>query len=242
MDRVCGVYSITNLINNKKYIGQSVDIYTRWCNHKSALKHNRHDNEHLQNAWNTYGAQNFIFEVLEICSVDEIDDAESRYIELFDTMNAERGYNHETGGHTNKVLSEQSRKKIADKHKGKALTDEHRKKIGLASKGHTLSEDARNKIRDAITGIKRSEQTRELISSGRKGENSWRCRSIYCIELDESFWGIEEAHQKYGFNSASLCSHLRGRYQSAGKHPETGKPLHWIYTDNLSINETIQND
>lgn len=242
MERICGIYSITNLINNKKYIGQSVDVYTRWRNHKSALKHNRHNNEHLQNAWNTYGSQNFIFEILEICNIDEIDDIEQRYIELFDTVNSEYGYNNESGGHENKSLSEQSRKKIADKHKGRKLTDEHKQKIGLASKGHTLSDDARNKIRDAITGIKRSDQTRERISNGRMGENSWRRRSIYCIELNETFWGIEEAHQKYGFNSASLCSHLRGRYKSSGRHPETGEPLHWIYTDNLSAELTQQND
>lgn len=242
MERICGIYSIANIVNNKKYIGQSVDIYTRWCNHKSALKHDRHNNEHLQNAWNTYGSQNFIFEILEICDADELDSAEQRYVDMFNTMDNKYGYNNESGGHVNKSLSEEARKKISDKHKGKRLTDEHKQKIGLASKGHTLSEDARNKIRDAITGIKRSDETCERISNGRKGEKSWRRRSIYCIELNETFWGIEDAHQKYGFNSASLCSHLQGRYNSSGKHPETGQPLHWIYTDNLSTDVTIQND
>lgn len=234
MEKVCGIYCITNMVNSKKYIGQSVDIYTRWANHKSALKHNRHDNEHLQNAWNTYGEQNFIFEILEICDIDKIDNIEKKYIELFNTMNRAFGYNNESGGHKNKSLSEQSRQKISEKHKGKKLSDETKKKIGAASKGRVLSDEARNKIRTAITGIERSEETRKRISDGRSGENSWRRRAIYCMELDETFLSIQDAQQKYGFNGASLCSHLKGRYKWSGKHPVTGQPLHWIYTDDLS--------
>lgn len=60
-----GIYMITNLANNKKYIGQSVDVENRIRHHKSSLKHGRHENSHLQNAWNSYGADNFAFECLE---------------------------------------------------------------------------------------------------------------------------------------------------------------------------------
>lgn len=234
MEKICGIYSITNIVNNKKYIGQSVDIYTRWRNHKSALKHNRHNNEHLQSAWNIYGAENFIFEILEICDFDMLDDAEQRYITLFDCMNNTYGYNRESGGHNNRSLSEKSKKKISDKHKGIKLTEEHKKKIGLAGKGRVLSESSRNKIREAITGIKRSDETRKKISDSRSGENSWCRKSIYCIELDKSFSSIEDACNEYGLNSSSLCSHLKGRYQWSGKHPETNEKLHWVYIDTLS--------
>ena len=242
MEKICGVYAITNIVNNKKYIGQSVDVYLRWCNHKSALKNNRHNNEHLQNAWNTYGAENFTFEVLEICDIDNIDNVEQYYIALFDCMNNKYGYNRESGGHNNRSVSEESRKKMSDKRRGIRLTDEHKRKIGLASKGHTLSEDSRDKIREALVGIKRSDETRQKVSDSRKGENSWCRRQIHCIELNETFSSIEDACQKYGFNSSSLCSHLKGRYKWSGRHPETNEKLHWIYTDNLSEKLTIQND
>ena len=236
MEKICGVYSITNMISNKRYIGQSVDIYTRWHNHKSALRNNRHYNEHLQSAWNTYGEENFIFEVLEICDVDKIDDMEQYYITLFDCMNNTFGYNCESGGHSNRVFSEESRKKMSDKRKGVKLTDEHKYKIGLAGRGRTLSDVSRAKIRDAITGITRSDETRKRVSDSRKGENSWCRRSVYCVELNETFASIEDACQKYGFNSSSLCSHLKGRYQWSGRHPATNEKLHWLYTDSLSEN------
>jgi len=58
-----GIYMIENLINHKVYIGQSQDIERRQKDHMRHLKHGNHDNPHLQNAWNKYGADNFRFVV-----------------------------------------------------------------------------------------------------------------------------------------------------------------------------------
>lgn len=79
-----GIYRITNIINNKVYIGQSINIEDRFAHHRSSLSHNRHENEHLQRSWNKYGAQHFMFEVLEECSEEELDSKERYYINLFD--------------------------------------------------------------------------------------------------------------------------------------------------------------
>ena len=62
-----GIYSITNIINNKKYIGQSVDIKSRLRNHKWELRHNRHFNDHLQKSFNKYGEICFIFDIVCEC-------------------------------------------------------------------------------------------------------------------------------------------------------------------------------
>ena len=51
---ICGIYSIRNKINGKKYIGSSVDIYRRWGVHLRNLVRHRHPNEHLQRAWDQY--------------------------------------------------------------------------------------------------------------------------------------------------------------------------------------------
>ena len=237
MEKICGVYSIMNLVNNKRYIGQSVDVYIRWGNHKSALRNNRHDNKHLQNAWNIDGEDNFKFEVLSICDIDTIDTTEQYYIKLFDTMNPECGYNKESGGHESKCLSIESRNMIAEKHKGKKLTDEHKLKISRSGQGREFSEETKNKISNALTGIKRSDETRNKISDSRTGKKSWCNKSIYCIELDEVFYSIKEAELKYGFNSASIISHLKGRYSYSGKHPVTGDKLHWVYCEDIKITE-----
>ena len=235
MEKICGIYSITNLTNNKRYIGQSVDIYARFGNHKSALRNNRHGNKHLQNAWNTYGEDNFAFEILYICDTNVIDKAEQDYIKLFDTMNPECGYNKESGGHENKCLSQESKNLISEKHKGKRLTDEHKSKIGKSGQGREFSDETRSKISQALTGIKRSSETKKKVSDSRIGEKSWCNKQIYCIELDEFFYNIKAAEIKYGFNASSIISHLKGRYSYSGRHPVTGVKLHWVYIDEIKI-------
>ena len=61
-----GIYKITNKINHKFYIGSAINIKNRWNLHISALRGNRHCNTHLQRAWNEYGEDNFLFEIIEI--------------------------------------------------------------------------------------------------------------------------------------------------------------------------------
>lgn len=61
-----GVYSITNKQNNKKYIGESLDIEKRWKEHISDLNSNKHHSYKLQKDWNKYGVDEFTFGVEKI--------------------------------------------------------------------------------------------------------------------------------------------------------------------------------
>lgn len=60
-----GTYRIINTENGRPYIGQSSGYSRRWSTHKSALRRNKHDNKQLQEDYNTYGEEAFIFEVIE---------------------------------------------------------------------------------------------------------------------------------------------------------------------------------
>ena len=51
-NNICGIYYIKNIVNNNMYIGQSINIKTRFSCHKSALNKNRHYNEKLQKDFN----------------------------------------------------------------------------------------------------------------------------------------------------------------------------------------------
>lgn len=110
---VCGIYSITNKIDGKKYIGQSVDIESRFFQHKSELRSDIHSNSHLQHSWNKYGEENFLFEIITECTIVELDDLEKYYIDVNNCMDPEFGYNFESGGNKNKIVSEKTRKKIS---------------------------------------------------------------------------------------------------------------------------------
>ena len=62
-----GIYMIRNRINNKVYIGQSIDLVRREGDHFSDLRRGIHTNTHLQSSFNKYGEVNFEFIVLEYC-------------------------------------------------------------------------------------------------------------------------------------------------------------------------------
>ena len=93
-----GVYKIENKINKKVYIGQSIDINTRWYDHKRELNRNRHCNKHLQNSWNKYGENNFDFIIIEECTIEKIDEREIYWISHYNATNDIYGYNITAGG------------------------------------------------------------------------------------------------------------------------------------------------
>lgn len=101
----CGVYKITCLCNDKFYIGSSSDIVKRWGNHRWSLRHNKHNNQYLQNAWNQYGESNFAFEILELCSKNKQFELEQEYLDkLKPFAKFNNGYNllEDAGNQINK--------------------------------------------------------------------------------------------------------------------------------------------
>ena len=63
-----GIYQIRNVLTNEKYIGSAKDFRIRENAHYSLLERNKHHSVHLQNAYNKYGKENFVFEILEFIS------------------------------------------------------------------------------------------------------------------------------------------------------------------------------
>ena len=78
----CGIYSITNNINGKQYIGQSNRLPERWLEHKRDLNKNKHFNPHLQHAWNKYGGDAFEFKMIKYCKERYLNRLEKLYIKF----------------------------------------------------------------------------------------------------------------------------------------------------------------
>lgn len=97
---MCGVYKITNLVNDKCYIGQSVNIEERWARHKNcAFNSNRKEYEYpLYRAIRKYGIENFSFDVIKECDKEKLDGFEKYYIKYFKSHLYEKGYNLTSGG------------------------------------------------------------------------------------------------------------------------------------------------
>lgn len=83
--KVSGIYCIENKINHKTYIGSSKNLYQRLLKHFALLRHNKHENAYLQNAWNKYGEESFEWTILEFCDVDVLTEREQYCIDLFES-------------------------------------------------------------------------------------------------------------------------------------------------------------
>ena len=91
-----GIYRIYNKINNKNYIGQSINIEKRWEEHKRAMNY---ENEHTYNyplykAFRKYGLDSFEFSILEQCDSPQLTQKEQYWIDYYNSL-VPNGYNQE---------------------------------------------------------------------------------------------------------------------------------------------------
>lgn len=107
-----GIYKITNKVNGKSYIGQSVDIMDRWKSHRNKpFNQNSKDYDSLfYRAIRKYGLENFNFEIIEECKKEELNEKERYWIKFYHTYAGDidnNGYNLTLGGETNAVTQQQ---------------------------------------------------------------------------------------------------------------------------------------
>ena len=187
-----GIYLITNNINGKQYIGQSIDIDTRWRQHCNAK-----DNFAIHNAIKKYGKENFSFEVLLECPVDMLNVWERDMIALYDCISP-NGYNLTEGGEGYKC-SEETKIKISAAMKGRIPWN---KGVHLESpmKGKHHSEEAKKKMSEAKKGrisnrkgVPCSEEHKRKISEANKGRISNRKGKHHS---EESKRKMSESHKR----------------------------------------------
>ena len=68
----CGIYKIENIVTGDFYIGQTINFKKREYEHFYKLKKNKHQNKYLQNSFNKYEKENFIFKVILYCNKNNL--------------------------------------------------------------------------------------------------------------------------------------------------------------------------
>lgn len=169
--KIAGIYTITNVINSKMYVGYTDDFNTRKYNHFRELKTNRHSNTHLQGGFNKYGEENFIMELIEEYSIELLIAMEHYWATILNVHNRKFGYNlgatnpltRGTRPMAGKKHTLKSREKISNNRKGKAKGENNH----FYGKKH--SEESKLKMSTAKKGIKFSKEVRLNMSKAKKG-------------------------------------------------------------------------
>lgn len=93
MKKISGIYKITNQVNGKVYVGQSIDIRRRWSEERSRARNSEtKEISAIYAAMNKYGVENFTFEVIEECMPEMLSVREQYWIDTLQTFSPQ-GYN-----------------------------------------------------------------------------------------------------------------------------------------------------
>ncbi|MEK5414402.1 NUMOD3 domain-containing DNA-binding protein [Paenibacillus sp. FSL L8-0708] len=173
-----GIYTITNTVSGKTYVGQSSRVGTRWKVHVRLLNAGKHENPALQRAWTKYGSAAFDFALIEECSVESLDEREIYYVKKFDSYT--KGYNCDLGGSQGRgyVVSLESRQKMSAAKKGRPSTMKGKKHSEEAKanmrEGHKnrppVSDETRMKLSEAAKGKVPTEEARRKSGDARRGK------------------------------------------------------------------------
>jgi group I intron endonuclease len=168
-----GIYKISNTISGKFYIGSSFKMAKRKCNHFSSLRNNRHGNRHLQNAWNKYGEDTFIWEVLEETTKEVLIQREQFYI---DTLKPEYNIRQVAENNSGCKLSEvrkydykhteKTKKQISDKTKGVKKSEETKINMSKAQKGRIVTEQHRRNMSKAASSRTKQGNCKSITIDG----------------------------------------------------------------------------
>lgn len=230
MEKVVGIYKITNLVNGKSYIGQSIDVYRRFWDHRSP---SHESNKAMREDMKTLGKDNFRYEIVEECLPEELDEKEIYYIQKFRPE-----YNRTRGGQNSyRGFSEDTIQKLRQSAKNQwaSLSEEEWKekvarmhRAGL--KRRHLSEETKQKLRERNLGKKQDQETinkrRETLQTKKK--NGWKkdgrpnFKQVICTETGEVFESVKSAAERIGARPTTVSSVLKGRQKTA-------KGLHFEY-------------
>jgi len=166
------LYRITNKINGKIYIGQTIDYIRRWYEHKRAARSGK-SGQIISYAIAKHGEDNFKFEIIATCrGYDDVNFIEEELIKQYDCLvSGGKGYNISLGGET-APKTEEWKKKVSQSLMGHSVSDETKEKLSKANIGKIISDETREKISLAMIGRDVSKDTRKKLSEINKGNTN----------------------------------------------------------------------
>jgi group I intron endonuclease len=244
--RTCGIYLITNKVNGKVYIGSSRHVEGRWSSHRCELRRREHLNPHLQNAWDAYGEDAFVFSIVEECNSDRLTEREQFYMDKFNCLDREKGYNIRPKA-DNSTLSEETKRKIGDANRGKPSwirgkhhSDATRQKISASNSSSGNHMAGKTGELHPFFGKKHTEKAKTLMSEAKLGKlNNASSKPVMQLTrtgtLVAVFPSASEAERRTGTDAKLIAACAKGKrkttngfrweYEAVSEDSRTTRPL-----------------
>ena len=201
-----GIYKITNP-SGRIYIGQSINIdcrfkeYTFLSKSKTQVKLNR--------SFKKYGIENHIFEIIEECELNQLNNRERHYQDLYNVV--KKGLNCRLTKSDDKsgFLSQETKDKVSKSKKGKKKSAEAIEKSAKFFRGRKLTPEHIEKIRLSNLGKKRSEETKERCRLSKLG-NTYNSKKVINTETGERYDSVKDMWQLTNYSYSGFIKCLNG--------------------------------
>lgn len=200
-----------------------IDLYARehYAAHKLLARENP-ENEKLVFAWWIMSTKSSTTSGRYELTAEEYELAKIALSEAQSKAKREQFADKENHPMFGKTHSKESKERMRNAKQGKSSP----------KKGQPVSDKEKERLRQMKFGTKWSKEQHEKMDGRYANGNSVCCVPIYCPELNESFWGLQEVCDKYGFTKPNISKCLNGERKHSGKHPVTGEKLTWQYLEN----------
>lgn len=227
------IYKITNQINGKIYIGQTIkSLQHRKAQHIKAAE--KGVDRHLYRAMRKYGIDNFKFEEIYMASsLDELNYLEAKYILEYDSVRT--GYNMGYGGDNNVMFSDV----VKSKHDTTMRREEVRSKISKSMieyrRNNPFTSEHRKRLSNSMQG-NRNGVGSKLSAAHKEALNRSHYKVVYCIDQDSNiiarFDTVQKAAEWWfnnGYNTVKNWKNLCNTIKQSNKQNKFVRGLKWIY-------------
>lgn len=220
------IYVHINKINNKKYVGQTIQKPEYRWNHGEGYK----DSPLFYNDIKQYGWDNFNHIILEEVQSQDLNQREAYWIQYFKSNDKKYGYNLTSGGYGKLSEQQKERKKEALK----KWRENNPEKAELAIKSMQQywkehPEEKKEALKKATLASveywkEHPMEKQKVMEKMRENAKKTNIKPVQCIETQMIYESAREASRQTGISYSGIGKVCKGRQNIAGGY-------HWRFID-----------
>ena len=186
------IYLWTNLVNGKKYVGQTTCFHRRMKTYRYT-----YPNAYMEHAVKKHGIDNFDITILERdVPLDKLDEREQYWLDYYQSYDMDKGYN---------IC------KIASTTKGVTHTEEWCQEHSDYMKEKWKDAEYRNFWHNRMSG-----ENNYFYGKRFSGDKNGHAKAVRCVELNKIYTTVQEASKCSGTSRQNISHVLNGRQETAG--------------------------